>query len=53
LCGNLDFLKEAYKCSFETAKLMYFDYWVDDDNNSPEEKSYLTKLWKKYSDFYV
>jgi hypothetical protein len=49
LCGSNDFLKNSYKCSLETAKLMYFDYWVDDAFHTKEEKQFLIKIWEKYS----
>ncbi len=48
LCGSSNFIKDTYKCSFETAKLMYFDYWVDDEYNTKEEKLFMTRIWEKY-----
>jgi len=49
LCGNSIFIKNAYKCSYETAKLMYFDYWIESDFNSQKEKEFLARIWGKYS----
>jgi len=48
LCGNSDFVKNAFRCSDDTAQLMFFDYWVESDFNSQKEKEYLIKIWKKY-----
>ncbi|MCU7866742.1 MAG: hypothetical protein KZQ92_22545 [Candidatus Thiodiazotropha sp. (ex Lucinoma borealis)] len=47
ICGERSFVKEAYRCSDDTSKLMYFD-WVDQDFNNTAEKEYLTKIWTKY-----
>ncbi len=50
LCGNSDFVENAFKCSYDTAKLMFFDYWVESDFNSQQEKEYLTRIWGRYSE---
>ncbi|WP_020591438.1 hypothetical protein [Kiloniella laminariae] len=49
LCGTDDFLKSSYKCSSDTAKIMYFDYWVDDSFHTPGERQFLTNVWDKYN----
>lgn len=47
LCGQDEFIKNAYRCSFETAKDMYFS-WVEHDFNSDNEKQFLESNWQKY-----
>lgn len=51
LCGPSDFVAQAYRCSWDTARKMYFDYWVDLEHNSEDEKRFLKSVWEKYSVF--
>jgi len=51
LCGPSEFVAQAYRCSWNTARKMYFDYWVDLEHNSDDEKRFLKAAWEKYSDF--
>lgn len=51
LCGPSEFVAQAYKCSWDTARIMYFDCWCDSGNNSEDEKRYLKVVWEKYSVF--
>lgn len=51
LCGPSEFVAQAYRCSWDTARIMYFDYCCDSENNSEDEKRYLKLVWEKYSVF--
>lgn len=51
ICGSPAFVTQAYKCSRDTARLMFFDFWVNLETNNEQEKQYLTKVWNKYSPF--
>lgn len=51
LCGSNSFLACGYKCSWDTAKKMYFDYWVDLEHNTTDEKRFLKSVWDKYAIF--
>ncbi|MFO0884745.1 MAG: hypothetical protein U0894_11260 [Pirellulales bacterium] len=51
LCGPSEFVAQAYKCSWDTARIMYFDFWCDSENKSEDEKRYLKFVWEKYSVF--
>ena len=48
LCGDEDFISQAYRCSLKTAKTMYFEEWVHLAHHSDEEKSFLTSVWNRY-----
>jgi hypothetical protein len=48
LCGDPKFIQNAYKCSIETAQILYFDFWVDSNFHTDEERIYLTDIWEKY-----
>jgi hypothetical protein len=50
LCGNAAFISCAYRCTWETARIMFFD-WVGLEYHSDEEKAFLTALWNKYAHF--
>jgi len=49
LCGQPAFVSQAYRCTWETARVMYFDHWVDLEHHSAEEKHFMTKVWNKYA----
>ncbi len=49
LIGDIGFLHKAYRCSFDTAKEMYFEYWLDNSDFSELEISFMTDIWKKYA----
>ena len=51
ICGNAPFVTCAYKCSWDTARFMYFDEWVNLDQHSEDEKQFLTDVWNKYAQF--
>jgi hypothetical protein len=51
LCGNADFLCQAYRCTWESARMRYFDEWVNLDHHSAEEKRFMTAVWDKYAQF--
>lgn len=48
LCGDEEFVFQAYRCTLRTAKTMYFDEWVYLDHHSEEEKRFLTGVWNRY-----
>lgn len=48
LCGNEEFVSQAYRCTLRTAKTMYFDEWVWLDHHNEEEKRFLTEVWNRY-----
>jgi hypothetical protein len=48
LCGNDRFLRSAYRCTRETARIMYFDQGVERDTNSEAEKAFLLRIWNTY-----
>jgi hypothetical protein len=50
VCGTRAFVTQAFKCSWDTARLMYFD-WLSLPHHSEEEKGFLTRVWDKYSAF--
>ncbi len=52
LCGRADFISQAYRTSWETAKIMYFDELEDMikvDPQSDTEKRFMTEIWNKYA----
>lgn len=51
LCGNASFVSQAYRCAWETARIMYFDEWVNLDHHSDEERRFMTEVWNKYACF--
>jgi len=48
LCGPCAFVAQAYKCSLDTARKMYFDYWVNLEYRNESEKRFLASIWDKY-----
>ncbi|MBA2227081.1 MAG: hypothetical protein WHU94_03350 [Thermogemmata sp.] len=48
VCGPADFVSQAYKARWETAKIMYFE-WVNLDHHNDQEKRFLTEVWNKYA----
>jgi hypothetical protein len=48
LCGSKAFISRAYKCSLDTATLMYKE-WTSLEQLSTDEKRYLLQVWQKYS----
>jgi hypothetical protein len=51
LCGKAEFISRAYRCTWETARRMYFDEWVNLDHHSDEERRFMTAVWNKYAPF--
>lgn len=49
LCGDEDFIRSSYRCSRDTAKVMYLEHWVESDFNNDNEKRFLIQIWEKYS----
>jgi hypothetical protein len=49
VCGSVAFVSQAYKASWETAKIMYFDEWVNLDHHNDQEKHFLTEVWNTYA----
>jgi hypothetical protein len=49
VCGRADFVSQAYRASWETAKIMYFNEWVHLDHHNEQEKRFLTEVWSKYT----
>lgn len=47
LCGDIRFIHTACRCSYETARAMFFEYAVRE--GSPKFEEGMTKLWEKYS----
>jgi len=47
ICGRPAFVANAYRCSWETAKMMFFDYCSDWDDVGQER---FAKLWNKYGE---
>ena len=48
ICGTADFVSQAYKASWDTAKIMYFD-WANFDHHNNQEKHFLMEVWNKYA----
>jgi len=51
ICGDTSFLARSYRCSYDTAKIMFIDYWADNDLRTKEERLFLTNVWDKYAIF--
>lgn len=48
LCGDGTFLSKAYRCSIDTARIMYFESCADSEFHSKEEKLFLGEIWEEY-----
>ena len=49
LAGPIEFIKQAYRASFKTAKLDYHG-WIDGQVlGSPQGKRIMEKIWEKYA----
>jgi hypothetical protein len=48
LCGPPAFVAQAYRCSLDTARRMFFDYWVNREYRNDSERRFLTGVWDKY-----
>jgi hypothetical protein len=51
LCGNAPFKLRAYRCTWDTARITYFDEWVSLDHHSDDERRFMTEVWNKYAAF--
>jgi hypothetical protein len=51
LCGSQSFLSQAHRCSWNTARMMFFD-WVELDHHSDAERQFLARVWEKYEKFH-
>lgn len=49
LCGDIGFISRAYRCTWDTARMMYLDQWVNLEHHSEEEKRFMTNAWNKYA----
>ncbi|QDU82552.1 hypothetical protein Pla110_43100 [Polystyrenella longa] len=50
--GKESFVRDSWRGTVDTARILYFDYWADDYGIDSAEYKDLLRVWKKYEPYF-